>query len=288
MNPGGVLSPTLHAELERLAEALASRRVCVLTGAGCSTESGIPDYRGEGTARRARNPIQFKQFVGDEAGRRRYWARALLGWRAFRQARPGRAHHALCALERAGIVTGIITQNVDRLHTRAGSRAVVELHGALEEVICLDCGSLEAREDLQTRLECANPSFLQLASEIAPDGDADLLGAQAAEWLDHFRVESCLRCSGILKPHVVFFGEGVPKERVDAAWDLYAAADALLVVGSSLTVFSGFRFPRRASRDGKPIYLINWGATRADPLSVLKVRGAAGPCLEHLARLLAV
>lgn len=282
----GTLSQREQAQLLEMAQALSGKTLCVLSGAGCSTESGIPDYRGEETARRARNPIQFKQFVGDEAGRRRYWARSLLGFKKFVQARPNPGHLALARLEHAGLATGVITQNVDRLHHQAGSREVVELHGALAEVICLSCGQLEARADLQLRLEAENPEFSQLVHQIAPDGDADIVSAHETELLAAFRVQGCLHCGGVLKPHVVFFGEGVPKQRVERAFELQEQADALLVVGSSLTVFSGFRFPRHALKSGQPVFIINRGKTRADAISKLKLDLPLGPALTFLEKLL--
>jgi NAD-dependent SIR2 family protein deacetylase len=271
------------AGIEDLSLQLAGYRICLLTGAGCSTESGIPDYRGEGTARRARNPIVLKQFLGSAAGRRRYWARSMIGWPRFRSAQPNDAHTAAARLERAGLLSGTITQNVDRLHTRAGSKYVTELHGALEEVTCIACGTLEHRDDLQSRLCLLNPTFLDQHFEIAPDGDADI----AEELIQSFQSADCQVCGGVLKPRVVFFGEGVPQAVVDAAWQSYEDADALLVVGSSLTVFSGFRFVRRAAKDQKPLYVVNVGATRADEHARGKVCGPAGPALALLAKRLA-
>ncbi len=259
-----------------LVRELSGRRVCLLTGAGCSTESGIPDYRGGGTARRARNPIQFREFVADEAGRRRYWARATWGWPRFRAAEPSRAHRAVADLERAGALSGIITQNVDRLHTRAGAERVVELHGALEEVVCLGCGALELRDALQARLLSANPGWLDAAVELLPDGDAELPGAL----FEGFRVLGCQLCDGVLKPRVVFFGEGVPVEKVRAARELLNDAEGLVVVGSSLAVFSGYRFVRQALEQGKPVHIVNIGPTRADALATVRVAGAAGDVLE--------
>lgn len=266
-------------DVDQLSVALHGRSICLLTGAGCSTESGIPDYRGEETARRARNPIQFKQFVSNEAGRRRYWARAMIGWPQFRLAAPSGAHLAARRLEEASRLSGTITQNVDRLHTRAGSRSVVELHGALEDVVCLRCGALEHRDELQARLAAANPGFLQQAFDLAPDGDADI---NEASILD-FNVQDCRVCGGVLKPRVVFFGEGVPRRTVEAAWQIFDAADVLLVVGSSLAVFSGYRFVRRALKENKPVHLINLGTSRADPDASSRVAAPAGPALSRLA-----
>ena len=262
-----------------LERALSGRRICLLTGAGCSTESGIPDYRGGGTARRARNPIQFREFLASETGRQRYWARATLGWPRFRKAEPGRAHRAAAALETAGALSGIITQNVDRLHSRAGSLRVVELHGALDEVVCLGCGAIEPREALQVRLLEANPHWSRREVSLAPDGDAEL----DAEMVKDFRVLGCVGCAGVLKPRVVFFGEGVPAPTVASAFELLHEAECLLVVGSSLAVFSGYRFVRRAVEQAKPVYIVNIGTTRADGVASGRVSGQAGEVLGRLA-----
>lgn len=276
------MDPTTTAavtDLAPLVDLLRGRRVAVLTGAGCSTESGIPDYRGPETARRARNPIQFKAFVGDPEARRRYWARSVVGWPRFRAARPNAGHAALAALERAGRVLGLITQNVDRLHHAAGSRRVVELHGALHEARCLACGAREPRDDIQLRLLAANPGFDARAAELAPDGDADL----PAELIAAFQVVSCLSCGGDLKPDVVFFGEIVPSPIRLAAQTLLRDADALLVVGSSLTVFSGYRFVREARELDLPVAILNLGPTRGDADAQLKLNARAGDVLPRLA-----
>lgn len=261
-----------------LGSVLRGRRLAVLTGAGVSTESGIPDYRGPETARRARNPIRFQAFVADPASRARYWARATVGWSRIAEAVPNEAHQALADLEARGHALGLVTQNVDRLHQRAGSRRVIELHGALHDVRCLSCGSVEPRQALQERLSRVNPGFGRKPVEFAPDGDAELGDAA----ISRFRVVGCLACGGPLKPDVVFFGENVPRARVDAASELVDRADALLVVGSSLTVFSGFRFVKRAHAAGKPIAIVNVGRTRGDPLSTVKVEARAGAVLPHL------
>ncbi len=274
--------PDWETQLTEVVQALRGLRVAVLTGAGCSTESGIPDYRGEGTAQRARNPIQFRAFLQSEVGRKRYWARSMVGWPRFRTAQPNRAHLACAALEAARLTTGIITQNVDGLHQLAGAKNVVELHGALREVVCLSCRNTEPRDELQARLEQANPGFLKLAHEMAPDGDADI-----GEWLvDRVKVAECTKCGGIMKPNVVFFGEGVPGPLVERAWEVFRASDALIVAGSSLTVFSGYRFARQAARENKPLFIINIGPTRADGEAAALVRGQAGPALEALAQAL--
>ena len=268
--------------MERLVELVRGRRVVALTGAGCSTESGIPDYRGPGTRARARNPIQYRDFVRSEAGRQRYWARAIVGWPRFCAARPNDGHLALAALERAGVVTGVITQNVDRLHQAAGTRCVVELHGALAEVICLGCRAIEERASLQERLIALNPRFADRDGDLAPDGDADLDERAVAD----FRVVPCRLCGGVLKPHVVFFGEAVPRPVVDAAFALLDGADVLLVVGTSLAVFSGLRFVRRAAEHGLPVAIVNLGETRGDRHAAIRVDARAGEALPALARAL--
>jgi len=269
------------AHLSDLARLLTGRRVAVLTGAGCSTESGIPDYRGPETLRRARNPIRFQQFVGDPAWRQRYWARSYVGWPRIRDARPNPAHRALAAMGEAGLLTGLITQNVDRLHHKAGSGEVTELHGALADVVCLGCGDLTSREALQQRLSVLNPTFsLPAPVESAPDGDAEL------DTTAGFTPADCERCGGALKPHVVFFGENVPRQRVDAAFAAVAAAQALLVVGSSLAVFSGWRFVKRAHEAGLPVGLLNLGASRGDAQATVRVQARAGEALPALAHLL--
>lgn len=264
--------------LPALAELCAGRRIAVLTGAGCSTESGIPDYRGDG-ARRRRPVVQFQELVRNPGARRRYWARSMLGWPRFAAAQPNRAHRALAELERCGRVRGLITQNVDGLHGAAGNRNVVELHGNLSRVRCLGCGAIEPRAELQERLAAANPELLGMEIELGPDGDAELPDALVAD----FRVQSCRRCDGMLKPDVVLFGENVAREVVDAAFATLSEGDALLVVGTSLAVFSGFRFVRAAAERGMPIAIVNQGPTRGDPHASVRVSGRAGEVLSELA-----
>ena len=269
-------------ELDALVDLVRGRRVVALTGAGCSTESGIPDYRGPGRAPK-RAPIQYREFVTDERARRRYWARATLGWPTLRDARPTPTHHALAALERAGAVAGLITQNVDGLHGAAGSARVVELHGALAHVRCLGCGARQPRAAHHARLLAANAAWLPRAAAAraaaAPDGDAVL-----PDDLAHaFEPVPCAGCGGVLKPDVVFFGENVPPDVTAAAWALFDAADALLVVGSSLTVFSGYRFVRRAAERGVPVAIVNQGPTRGDAEAAVRVDGRAGAVLPALA-----
>ncbi|MEZ4320101.1 MAG: NAD-dependent protein deacetylase [Myxococcota bacterium] len=255
--------------VDALRELLDGRSVCVLTGAGCSTESGIPDYRGPGTARRARNPIQFREFVGNPAWRARYWARSAVGWPRVQLARPNPAHLALAELG-----WPIVTQNVDGLHQAAGSREVVELHGSLAHVVCLGCRDRISRAAFQEALLARNPHLVGQTAELAPDGDAELV-----QGADH---PACARCGGVLKPDVVFFGESVPRDRVDAAFDLVRSAEVLLVVGSSLTVFSGYRFVKRASEWGRRVAIVNLGPTRGDRLADLVVEGRAGEVLPAL------
>jgi NAD-dependent SIR2 family protein deacetylase len=266
----------MTTNVDELVTLLRGRRVGVLTGAGISTESGIPDYRGPETRRRARNPIQWREFVSSEAAQRRYWARALVGWSRFANKAPAAGHLALAELERAGVATGVVTQNVDRLHHAAGSARVVELHGTLYEVICLACGDVTSREAFQAELARRNPGWLERTAEVAPDGDAEL------DDVTGFDVAPCARCGGALKPHVVFFGEGVPKPRVDAAWAIVDEADVLLVVGSSLAVFSGYRFVRGAAKRGQPIAIVNLGETRGDPHATTKLDARAGDVLPRL------
>ncbi len=268
---------TPTSPLDALTELCRGRRVVVLSGAGCSTESGIPDYRGEGTRARARNPVRFATYVNDPAARTRYWARAMIGWPKLRAARPNRAHHALAELERAGKLAALITQNVDRLHQAAGSERVIELHGALAEVRCLACGRLEPRDALQARLERLNPGWLAHEAALAPDGDADLEVSLA-----RFRVGDCQACAGLLKPAVVFFGEQVPQAVVERAYAEVDAAELLLVVGSSLAVFSGLRFVKRAQQRRIPVAIVNLGPTRGDPLAQLKLEAKLGELLPEL------
>jgi NAD-dependent SIR2 family protein deacetylase len=276
-------APDATGGVEALVSLLRGRRTVVLTGAGCSTESGIPDYRGPGTRARARNPIQHREFLTRPEVRARYWARSLLGWPRFSSARPNAAHHALAALERDGHVQGLITQNVDRLHHSAGSSRVIELHGALARVRCLGCGELEARAELQARLVALNPDFTHEVLELRPDGDAEL----SSELLAAFQVPACLRCGGTLKPDVVFFGDNVPPPTVQEAFALLEAGDALLVVGSSLAIFSGYRFLLRASERRMPIGILNIGECRGVELADVLVEARAGDVLPGLAQALA-
>ena len=246
--------------LNDLVDLIQGQKAVVLTGAGCSTESGIPDYRGPLTRKKARNPILYKAFVNEASARVRYWSRSLIGWSRVQQAVPNPAHTAIAELEAKGFINGVITQNVDRLHHKAGSERVVELHGTLSEVFCLDCGEVEQRKTFQQRLEVLNPDWSYAGDDIAPDGDVELGDIDVS----HFRVPACSLCGGVLKPNVVFFGESVPKKRVEDAWRLYNEANMILVVGSSLTVFSGYRFVLKAAKEGRPIAIVNLGPTRGD------------------------
>ena len=272
----GAGSPTLEGvEAPELVALLQGRRVAVLTGAGMSTDSGIPDYRGPDSP--PSNPMTIRQFTSDPVFRQRYWARNHVGWRHMDETLPNAGHRALAALEHAGVVSGVITQNVDLLHTKAGSRTVVNLHGTYAEVICLDCGHTMTRAALADMLEAANPGFIERAESVggiavAPDADA-VVGDTSA-----FMIVDCTICGGKLKPNIVYFGENVPKDRVAHAYTMVDGADALLVAGSSLTVFSGFRFVRRAAALGIPIAIINRGRTRGDDLAAVKIDAGCSPC----------
>jgi NAD-dependent SIR2 family protein deacetylase len=257
----------------------AHERLFVLTGAGCSTRSGIPDYRDAEGQWKRKPPVTLQAFVGEDATRRRYWARSLIGWKMFSQARPNATHKALARLEERGGVGLLLTQNVDGLHQAAGSRNVIDLHGRLDTVRCLSCGRALGRAKFQAELEALNPDWLNLAATSAPDGDADL------DRLDFsgFEIPPCPYCGGLMKPDVVFFGENVPRARVSEAFEGLDQADAVLVVGSSLMVYSGYRFVDTAARAGKPIAAVNLGRTRADDLLSLKVEA---PCEDALGFLL--
>lgn len=260
-----------------VAELLAGRRTVILTGAGCSTESGIPDYRGEGTRARAKSPIQYRQFLSSPAVRARYWSRAMVGYQRVASAAPNDGHHAIAELEHMGAAVGVITQNVDGLHRRAGSRQLVELHGDLGWVRCLDCRRREPRADVQHRLIIDNPFLADRRAPAAPDGDAELEGVD-----ESFQLPSCRFCQGVLKPDVVFFGESVPAGDTRRAWELFDAAEVLLVVGSSLAVFSGYRFVKRAAERGMPVAIVNRGPTRGDDCATVKLEASAGSAMRRL------
>ena len=256
----------------------AHRRLFVLTGAGVSTGSGIPDYRDANGEWKRPAPVQYRDFVDRPAARQRYWARSLIGWSWFRDAGPNTCHTTLAAWEAAGRISQLVTQNVDRLHQRAGSRRVVDLHGRLDRVVCLECGTSAERSWMQDALLAANPGFAAGVSEIAPDGDADLDQADFSE----FRVPGCPHCGGTLKPDVVFFGETIPRLRVEQAIEHLLDSEALLVIGSSLMVYSGYRFCRLAAEHGIPIAAINPGRTRADHLIELKLSARFEDVIEVL------
>lgn len=268
-----------------LLRVLAGQRVAVLTGAGMSTDSGIPDYRGPDSP--PSNPMTIQQFTSDPEFRQRYWARNHVGWRHMAATMPNAGHRALATLERAGVVTAVITQNVDLLHTKAGSRTVVDLHGTYARVACLACDFSMSRAALADELEALNPGFLESAERVggiavAPDADAVVRETASFRFLD------CPCCAGMLKPDIVYFGESVPKSRVETAYSLVDDADALLVAGSSLTVFSGLRFVRHAAAAGKPVAIINRGPTRGDALAAVKVDGGCSELLALLADELAI
>lgn len=256
--------------------ALSGRTVAVLTGAGISTDSGIPDYRGDDAPRSA--PMTFAQYLESDENRRRYWVGSHLGWRRFTDTVPNAGHRAIAELERRGIVTGTVTQNVDGLHHRAGSSRVVELHGTMSTVLCLRCSQRFARESIARRLMDANPQLeLPANVELRPDGDV------AADRLEGFTVPDCSNCGGLLKPDVMFFGELVPRTRFRAAFDVVLQADALLIAGSSLAVNSGIRLLDRAIRHDLPVVIVNRGATKGDPRATVRVEGGTSETLAALA-----
>lgn len=271
--------PALAADpLDDLVEVIGGRRMVVLTGAGISTDSGIPDYRGPDSP--PRNPMTYQQFVGDPVFRRRYWARNHMGWRHMDAARPNAGHRALAELERRGLVAGVITQNVDLLHTKAGSRRVIDLHGSYAQVRCLACGARLSRMALAERLERVNPGFTVSSVtglEVAPDADAVVADTST------FRMVDCARCGGMLKPDIVYFGESVPAERVAAAFALVDSAEVILVAGSSLTVLSGRRFVHRVARNGGTVLIVNRGPTRSDGFATRKLDASCSTVLSGLA-----
>jgi NAD-dependent SIR2 family protein deacetylase len=274
----------IEADLDALAGLLVrARNVLVLTGAGMSTDSGIPDYRGpDGTRRVA--PVQYRDFVESADARGRYWARAFVGWRRFATVGPNPGHHAIARLQGVGALGALITQNVDGLHQAAGSRDVVELHGALADVVCLACGTRTGRAALDARTRLLNPDFDPEGRELRPDGDVDLAGVDVAG----FVVPRCLSCdSDLLKPDVVFFGESVPKPRVARCCALTDAADALVVLGSSLRVYSGYRFVRRAADRGIPVAIVTRGPSRGDPEATVRLDASLAEVLPALAERLA-
>jgi NAD-dependent SIR2 family protein deacetylase len=282
-----------------MVEIFGAGNVAVLSGAGLSTESGIPDYRGpSGQARRSGQPMTYQAFIGSAEARQRYWARSHLGWRHITGATPNPGHRAVALLERAGLVGGIITQNVDGLHQAAGASAVTELHGSLHRVVCLSCWSRSPREELDARLRAANPGWARglpgaggasgaggsgaVEPAVNPDGDV------ALEETSGFVVVDCASCGGVLKPDVVFFGENVPRPRVASCFELVSGSSALVVLGSSLTVMSGLRYVRHAASAGVPVVIVNQGTTRGDSLAVATIDAPLGEALTAVARELGV
>ncbi|MBD1551711.1 NAD-dependent protein deacetylase [Pseudomonas typographi] len=274
-----MLGPQTPAALDTLHAQLARQSVLVLTGAGISTASGIPDYRDTDGVRRGNAPMMHQEFLGSAQARKRYWARAMLGWHGVSLARPNPAHHALARLQASGHVSGVITQNVDGLHEAAGSTGVIELHGNLHRVVCMDCGKRRSRQQVQAELQALNPYLQDVHAVLAPDGDAQL----ATHFLQQFQVPHCLGCgSDLLKPDVVFFGDGVAQVTASEAWQAVQQAEALLIVGTSLMAYSSYRLCQEISRQGKPLLAINLGRTRADALLAAKL---ADPCEYILPRL---
>ncbi|MDQ0276778.1 NAD-dependent SIR2 family protein deacetylase [Arthrobacter silviterrae] len=288
-NTAGLAQPldaAARATLDGMAAVLGAGKFALLTGAGLSTDSGIPDYRGPNAA--PRHPLTYQEFVGNEALRRRYWARNHIGWATMRHAEPNIGHFAVASMDRAELLTGVITQNVDRLHEAAGAENVVDLHGRFDTVACLQCGELYPRSFIAVVLAELNPGFLEEVAQsggvaAGPDADADLDHEQLIE---SFRVARCPLCGGMLKPDFVFFGENVPKDRVERSFAMLDAAGALLVAGSSLTVMSGLRFVRRAAKDGKDVFIINRGPTRGDELAGSKLEAGVSESLTYLAEAL--
>lgn len=269
------LSDAASYSLEAARQILAGKKLFVLTGAGISTDSGIPDYRGEG--RVARHPMTYDIFMGSLEARQRYWARSYVGWSRIALAKPNHGHFALASAESQGALKYLVTQNVDGLHQEAGSKAVIDLHGRLDRVICLGCRRIISRTQMDELLKELNPSISKdFNVEFSPDGDAEIEGTK------DFKVPDCINCSGTLKPDVVFFGESVPADRVELALNQLAESDAIVVAGSSLTVNSGFRFAKQAAKAGKPIVIVNVGPTRADVLAIAKIEANTSVALERL------
>jgi NAD-dependent SIR2 family protein deacetylase len=280
---GGVTAPKV-SELSALVGLFERGGVVVLSGAGLSTESGIPDYRGPTGLSRRVTPMTYQAFTRDPLARQRYWARSHLGWRTIARAEPNDGHRAVAALQGLGQLAGIVTQNVDGLHQAAGARDVVELHGGLDRVVCLHCGQMSARTALDDRLRASNPAFAEtIAAAINPDGDVEL----PADAVAAFRTVDCLRCRGLLKPDVVFFGESVPRDRVQGCFALVERARALVVLGSSLSVMSGRRFVLRAVKAGIPVAIVNQGVTRADDRASVRIDAPLGTTLPAVVRHLA-
>jgi NAD-dependent SIR2 family protein deacetylase len=274
----GTYAEIVNAAAE-LADLLVAGNVAVLSGAGLSTESGIPDYRGPTGRLRPATPMTYGEFTASPEARQRYWARSHRGWHSITRAEPNDGHRAVAALQRAGLLSGVITQNVDGLHQAARARPVIELHGGLDRVICLQCKEITPRQTLHERLSAANPSATENPDAVVkPDGDVELDEAQVRS----FRPVDCAGCGGVLKPDVVFFGENVPPGRVAACYELVEASSLLLVLGSSLTVASGFRFVRRAASHEIPVVIVNQGPTRGDPYARTKIEAPLGRLLTEV------
>ena len=269
------LSDAANYSIEVARERIAGKKILALTGAGLSTDSGIPDYRGEG--RVARHPMTYDTFMGSFQAQQKYWARSYVGWSRIAMAKPNPGHFSLAQAETTGMISALITQNVDGLHQQAGSRNVVDLHGRLDRVICLGCRKIIPRSEMDLLLEELNPNIRKDPNvEFTPDGDAEVVGTES------FQVPSCDICGGVYKPDVVFFGEAVPTDRVENAMAMLDRAQCLLVAGSSLTVNSGFRFAKLAQKAGKPIVIVNIGPTRADSLATAKIEANTSYALERL------
>ncbi|MGN6522828.1 MAG: NAD-dependent protein deacetylase [Actinomycetes bacterium] len=274
----GTPDSDVRVDLGPLTEAVAAGEVAVLSGAGLSTESGIPDYRGPSGAARRVTPMTYQVFTREPEARVRYWARSHLGWRMFDRAAPNDGHRAVAALQELGLLSGIVTQNVDGLHSAAGASGVIELHGNLDRVVCLDCGDLTPRSQLAARLDAANPGWQAEVLAVNPDGDVTL----PDEALRDFRIVACERCAGVLKPDVVYFGETVPQQRVADSYTLVERSRLLLVLGSSLTVMSGRRFVLRAAKLGLPVAIVNHGQTRGDDFASIRLEAPLGATLTAL------
>jgi len=274
-----VSSPEIPIALQygiaQVREILADKTIAVLTGAGVSTDSGIPDYRGAGRVKR--HPLTFDEFLASEANQARYWARSYVGWNQVAAAKPNYTHQALSDLEKAGKVQGLVTQNVDGLHQKAGSKRIVELHGRLDRVVCVSCEDILSRDELDSRIFALNPDLVRETNvDFAPDGDAEV------EVQKNFRIPRCGICGGSYKPDVVFFGEQVPRQRVEQAEALISSAGALVVAGSSLTVNSGLKLAKLAKRQEKPVVVINLGETKADSFAAAKLNASVALCLREL------
>lgn len=273
-SPQGLSSAALFS-IEMARERMFGKSVFVLTGAGLSTDSGIPDYRGEG--RVAKHPMTYDTFMGSELAQKRYWARSFVGWSRISSALPNPGHLALAKAEEQGSIRALVTQNVDGLHQEAGSKSVIDLHGRLDQVVCMGCRASISRNSMDQLLQELNPSIQKDESvEFTPDGDAEVEGTE------NFVVPSCIKCKGVYKPDVVFFGESVPSARVELAFSLLESSDVLLVAGTSLTVNSGFRFAKQAAKSQKPIIVVNIGPTRADNLANAKIEANTSLALERL------